>query len=277
MSKIVIFVTTAAVFLSACGRSTPDTKALPTGQAAAVQKCQYALVRSGVFDWQEGRIEVSDYTVSDTPDQSWVNASFTLQDSKNRLTETEVKSVLKRLVDRIIDSCRSNPIQKSRIFLSPAGVTAGESANWIARYDSASNPETTIHHNLLKDERKDKYLCIDKVEPGRSLDVDPKLPPVRQRKIIGTWAQSTFNLTLSLEQVGAKVYSVRRNAYCKSGDRGEMLKTGPGKRYSVIGSGTGNYYEVLPSGDLGVFDRDGRVDTLPIHFALHSASTGNKE
>ncbi len=272
MNKIVMLVASAAIILTACGRTTNDTKVAAAGPIVnAAPTCKVALSGTEVLDLSEAKISLSDYTASDTADQSWVNASFTLQDPKVRLTEAEVTSVIKQLSDRIADSCRNNPVQKSRIFLYPAGVTVGESANWIARYDSESKPATTIHHNRLKDVRKDKYACVDKVEPGAGSDSDPKLPPVRERKILGTWAHAIFNLTMSLEQVGTKVYRVRRSAYCNSGDRGELLKTGTGQRYSVIGSSAGDYYQILPSGDLGVYDREGRVDTLPVHFALHPA------
>ena len=218
-----------------------------------------------------GAATVSDYTSRDTPDESWVSAAFTLQDAGLRLSESQVTSALEHLAGKLGDVCRSYALKKTRIFLYPAGVTAGESANWIARLEDADGRKIDLNRRLLKDERGDRYACLDEKEPGIGSDHGTKLPPVRQREIIGTWVPSSFDLTLSLERVNGRVYKVYRSAYCASGDRGELLQTRSNGRYAVVGSANGDYYQVTASGDLGVFDRVGSIDTLPKHFALHPA------
>ncbi|QNA89689.1 hypothetical protein G4G28_16620 [Massilia sp. Dwa41.01b] len=218
-----------------------------------------------------GGVTVSEYLSRDTADQSWVNASFTLQDPALRPTESQVTAALEHLAGRIGETCRSYRMTRSKLFLYPAGVTAGESGNWIARMEEDGERKIDLNRRLLKDERGDRYACVDAKEPGIGSTDGTKLPPVRQREIIGTWVTFGFNLTTSLERVGGKVYKVDRSAYCASGDRGELLRARSNGRYAVIGSAHGDYYQVTASGDLGVFDRAGSIDTLPKHFALYPA------
>jgi hypothetical protein len=243
-----------------------------SGQSDASAACA-APVNVGMrFELEvAGVVTVSDYTARDMPGQAWVNASFTLSDGGIRLTEAQVRTTLDRLFDRVAAVCRSYPMTKTRLFLYPAGVTAGESANWIARLEDDGSRSVELHRGLLKDDRADRYACLNEKEPGIGLDMGTRLPPVRQREIIGTWVGSEFNLTMSLERVKGKVYRVYRSAYCASGDRGELLQTRPGGRYAVIDSRSGDYYQLTPSGDLGVFDRAGSIDVMPKHFALYPA------
>jgi hypothetical protein len=241
-----------------------------TVQSGTAPACGEFLHPMLTFDLQGvGPVTVSDYTASDMPNEAWVSASFTLQDTNVRLTEAQVKAALDRLFEQIGAICRSYPLKKTRIFLYPAGVTAGESANWIARLDDAGSRHVDLNRALLKDERTDRYTCLDAKAPGIGLEGGTKLPPVRQRQIIGTWVGMDSNVTISLERVKGSVYRVYRDAYCASGDQGELLQTRSGGRYAVIDSRNGDYYQVAPSGDLGVFDRDGRVDVMPKHFALY--------
>jgi hypothetical protein len=125
---------------------------------------------------------------------------------------------------------------------------------------------------MLKDDRADRYACINEKEPGISLDDGTKLPPVRQRDILGTWVDMNPNITMSLERVKGKVYRVYRSAYCASGERGELLKTLTGGRFAVINSRNGDYYQMIANGDLGVFDREGRIDVMLKHAALYPIS-----
>lgn len=242
------------------------------GQSATDQACADALHLQQTLDIPEaGSATVSDYTARDTPGEAWVNASFTLRDGDLRLSEAQVRSVLDHLNGRIAAACRSYPLKKTRIFLYPAGVTAGESANWIARFDDDGQRNIDINRGLLKDERSDRYACVDEAEPGIGDDSGTRLPPERQREIIGTWVDMNPRITMSLERVKGKVYRVYRSAYCESGKRGELLTMHPNGRYAVIGSAAGDYYEVTPSGDLGVFDRTGKIDVMPRHPGLYPA------
>lgn len=197
-----------------------------------------------------------------------MSASFTLSDNHLRLTEEQATGALEHLAGRLGRFCRSYPLKKTRIFLYPAGVTAGESANWIGGLEDSGSRKIDFHSNLLKDERGDRYACLAGKEHGIGPNHGTKLPSVRQREVIGTWAKTDFNLTMSLERVKGKVYKVYRSPYCSSGDRGQLLQTRSQGRYAVIGSANGDYYQVTGSGDLGVFDHAGSVDALPEHVAL---------
>jgi hypothetical protein len=268
-----------ATLLAGCGQSDETKSQAPVSVmppvatvagATSVPKCAPHLAKTDVLDITDAKVEVTDYTSSDTSSQSWVSASLNVLDVKLKLTDAQARSALQRLQDRLASSCQENKLQRTRIFLYPAGVVAGASANWLGRLETDGETSTiTLHETLLKDDRPDQYACLDKVEPGISLGLGTKLPPVRQRKIIGTWADPMMNLTLSIEKVGKKVYRVRRSAYCSSGDRGELLRAGSSKLFGVIGSTAGDMYEIDESGDLGIFDRDGKIDTLPAHFGLH--------
>lgn len=252
--------------------SSSDADGNASMQTGVLPACSEPLRLMSEVDLQDvGRVTVSDYTESDTPSTAWVSAAFTLQDANIRLTQAEVTAALDQLIERIAASCRLNAVKKTRVFLYPAGVTAGESANWIARLDDGVTRNIDLNQALLKDERRDRYACVDTKEPGRSLDYGTRLPPVRQREIIGTWVGMNTNITMSLERVKGKVYRVYRSAYCASSDRGELLQTRPGGQYAVVDSRNGDYYQVMPSGDLGVFDRAGSIDVMPKHFALHPA------
>jgi hypothetical protein len=254
--------------------SVSDAAAAAASQAGAAPICADALHPQLTVDVPDaGAMTVSDYTARDTVGEGWVNASFTLQDTGVRLSEAQVRSALDHLSGRIAAICRSYPLKKTRIFLYPAGVTAGESANWIARFEDFGSRNIDFNRALLKDERVDRYTCLDEKEPGIGGNDGTKLPPVRQREIIGTWVGMNPRITMSLERVKGKVYRVYRSAYCASGERGELLQTGSKGRYIVIDSRAGDYYQVTPIGDLGVFDRTGSIDVMPQHFALHPATT----
>jgi hypothetical protein len=100
--------------------------------------------------------------------------------------------------------------------------------------------------------------CRAGKEPGLSYHGDRvKLPPLAQRRILGTWLHTDNHLAVSLEAVGNAVYEVLRSQYCRSGSYGRRLNASPGGMYPL---GRGEYYRIEPNGDLGVYDGDGRFD-----------------
>jgi len=252
--------------------STADRNGFSNAQAQASQGCTTPLRLDDVVDLGDsGQARLSLHQAGGTPGAEWENASFTLQDARIRLTEAQVNEALDKLVGRIGAVCRAVPASKTRVFLYPAGVTAGESANWIAKTDLNGARSVELNRRMLKDERADRYACINGDEPGISLDNGTKLPPVRQREILGTWVDMNPSITMSLERVKGKVYRVYRSAYCASGEQGDLLKTLAGGRYAVIDNRNGDYYKIKVNGDLGVFDRDGPIDVMLGHSALHPA------
>ena len=95
------------------------------------------------------------------------------------------------------------------------------------------------------------------------------LPPVEKRKIIGTWYSKTLKGTRSFEQVDGKHYEVLRGKGNTGGDDGlEIVKIGKNKFKKKSVSSSGDYYVINADGSLGIFDRDGLVDTLPKNNGL---------
>jgi hypothetical protein len=114
------------------------------------------------------------------------------------------------------------------------------------------------------------HACVTGKAPGKSFkgsNVD--LPSVDKRKILGTW-QHYSGLTFSLEEVSGSFYGVLRDQYCGSGADGAALRRAPNGRFYIKESRSGDYYMVLPNGSLGVFDKEGAIDTYPPHQGLYA-------
>ena len=232
--------------------------------------CTDPLDSQSTFDLPgAGTVAVTLYETGEADGQAWASASITLQDAAIRLTEPEVNGALDYLGDRMARTCGAMPFKRIRIFLYPSGVKAGESANWIARFEQGAGRSVDLNRGMLKDDQGDRYACLDEKEPGKPSASGVKLPPERQRETIGTWVGIHAGITMSLERVQGKVYRVYRSAYCGSGDRGELLRTRSDASYGVADSEAGDYYQVTLSGDLGVFDRDGKIDVMLRHSSLY--------
>lgn len=96
-----------------------------------------------------------------------------------------------------------------------------------------------------------------------------RLPPVGQRKIIGTWLNRAFRVTRSFEQVGSQYFEVVRGSDGSGGDTGKViLKTGNNKFKKKDSGRNGDYFVIEKDGSLGVYDKDGHIDTLPKHAVL---------
>lgn len=110
--------------------------------------------------------------------------------------------------------------------------------------------------------------CRPGKAPGLSYNGDRvKLPPVTQRKILGTWLQTDNHLAVSLEVVRKAVYEVVRSEYCTSGSHGRRLGVGPRGVYMLD---RGEFYRIEPNGDLGVYDGDGRFDVYKPRNKLYA-------
>jgi len=256
-----------ALALGACGNKENPAQTTRTATADQAPACQHLLARGDAFKLPFGEVEVAAYEEGSLG-SPWITASFVLKDFELRLTEAEVRDALATTLERIEKSCRQESAERARLFLYPAGAIAGQSSAWIARLEKDKGTDVDMRRHFLKDSRGDRYACLAEKEPGRSLDMGTRLPPVRQREIVGTWAKPEFGLTMSIERVGKKVYRVYRSAHCASGDRGERLRENADHFY-VVDSSHGDYYQVQPSGELVIFDQEGRIDMMPVHFALH--------
>ena len=260
-----------ALVLGACGsKENPSALTAHTAAADKAPACQHSLARGDAFKLPFGEVEVAVYEEGSLG-SPWTTASFILKDHELRLTEAEARDALAMTLERIEKTCRHEPVERARLFLYPAGAIAGQSSAWIARLEKNKGTDVDIRWHFLKDSRNDRYACLTEMEPGRSLDIGTRLPPVQQREIVGTWAKPEFGLTMSIERVGKKAYRVYRSSHCASGDRGDRLRENAGHFY-VVGSNHGDYYQVQPSGELVIFDKEGRIDVMPKHFALHPTS-----
>lgn len=104
---------------------------------------------------------------------------------------------------------------------------------------------------------------------------DVSLPPLSERKVLGTWKVASVVLavecTRSFEQVAAKFYDVLRCSDGSGGNDGVLLtRAGASKFLSTANAG--DYYVILQSGDLSVRDRQGEVDVLPKHAGLQNTA-----
>lgn len=99
-------------------------------------------------------------------------------------------------------------------------------------------------------------------------DVD--LPPIEQRKIIGTWLTKSppDTCTRSFEEVRTKVYEVIRCIDGSGGKTGRLVTAASTKKFLSRTSRTGDYYLIQPNGHLSVRDRDGEIGLEPKHASL---------
>lgn len=99
-------------------------------------------------------------------------------------------------------------------------------------------------------------------------DVD--LPPLEQRKIIGTWLTTSISgsCTRSFESVTGKVYDVLRCSDGGGGNSGRLLTQASPTRFLSRTSSTGDYYVILKNGDLSRRDKQGEIDVEPKHATL---------
>lgn len=105
---------------------------------------------------------------------------------------------------------------------------------------------------------------------------DVRLPPLSERKVLGTWRTASVVLstecTRSFEQVAAKFYDVLRCSDGSGGNDGQLL-TRAGANKFLSTANAGDYYVILKNGDLSIRDRQGEVDVLPKHAGLQITAT----
>ncbi len=105
----------------------------------------------------------------------------------------------------------------------------------------------------------------DKKQYRAPNDVD--LPPLQQRKVIGTWITSSVSgtCTRSFEGVKRRVFQVIRCDDGSGGKTGQLLTQVSSTKFLPQANAHGDHYVILPSGDLSVRDRDGEIDVEPKH------------
>lgn len=103
----------------------------------------------------------------------------------------------------------------------------------------------------------------------RSSD-DVDLPPLGQRKVIGTWLKSSVSgsCTRSFESVNRKVYKVVRCSDGSGGKTGQEISQVSTNKFLSRTSSTGDHYVILANGNLSIRDKDGEIDEEPKHAGL---------
>ena len=97
------------------------------------------------------------------------------------------------------------------------------------------------------------------------------LPPTEQRVIVGTWLEwiGSTTCTKRIEKVKTKLYMVLRCADGSGGKTGnELVKVSATKFRPKAASRYGDYYVIFAGGELGVYDTQGPIATLPKHPRL---------
>lgn len=99
---------------------------------------------------------------------------------------------------------------------------------------------------------------------------DVNLPPMEQRKIIGTWLTMSISgsCTRSFEEVNGKVYDVVRCSDGSGGKTGQAITQVSARKFLSPRSSTGDHFVILKNGDLELRDKRGLVDIEPRYAGL---------
>jgi hypothetical protein len=90
-----------------------------------------------------------------------------------------------------------------------------------------------------------------------------RLPEMAKRKVIGSWLR-VAGQTTSIEQVANRYFMVSRTRFCDTGNQGWPLTKSGGQYLDA----NGDRYRIMHSGQLGVFDSQGPVDTYKMNAGV---------
>lgn len=204
----------------------------------------------------------------DNPMQSTLSQKYAFIGTNGAPAEAEARAALSQLYSNALGMCRRAPLKGVQIFLYTSPTTSIGSA-WVGRIAMENaRLAVNVHANMVRSTESGQTTCDSAKEPGKSLHLYPKLPPLDKRKVLGTWVDDRA-LTVSLEETRGTVYKVYRSKYCSSGAEGIPLRRAQGGRFYVRDSSAGDYYKILPGGELGVYDNDGQIDARPVHKGLY--------
>lgn len=216
------------------------------------------------------KIKVVEQTSVDNAAQSTLRQKLLVLDAQG-LSGDDARAILSAMFDRARTACRRYPLNGVIIFMY-GSEDAIVGTNWIARLDTRGSmtPVIDLQEALLRG-AKTASVCEGPNLPkptGKSYrssdEVD--LPPLRQRKILGTWYGGKViggTCSRSFEEVNGKVYEVLRCSDCSGGKTGTPIKRGTGGIFTKWDRRNGEYFKILPNGNLASYDRDGHIDTDP--------------
>jgi hypothetical protein len=205
-------------------------------------------------------VKLAEQTIVDNPAQSTLRQKVVVQ--AHTLTEAQLHELLAQLFERARQTCRKYALEGVSIFVYRASDDVS-GASWLARLDTTQMiPKVDVRRELIaRKEPKSGTTCVQGKALGKSINWPNEvvLPPLNERKVIGTW-EVWPEVTMSIEEVRGNTYSVLRSKYCESGSKGTPL-TRQGRRYMESGNSNGKYYVILPSGELAAHDRQGYIES----------------
>lgn len=241
--------------------------------ASEALACDTALSVESQISIANRKLMLIEQTIIDNRGQSTLNQKF-LVTNPNDLNEPEVKSILTKLFERAKNTCRKNSLQGTILFLYTNREVV-HVAGWVGRLDTEgmktvitvdkNRLPSTASHTAEVDSSCEKTGSTSK-KKSFSLGTEVSLPPVKNRKIVGTWDYGG-SCTMSFEEVKGKLYRVLRCADCSGGSTGDPM-TRSGSRFRLTSDERGEYYTLTPDGNLSVSDSMGVADIFLKHSGL---------
>lgn len=216
------------------------------------------------------KLTVVEQTIVDNVTQSSLRQTLLIDDGQI-VTQENARALLTEIFSRAKSGCRRYPLTGALIFLYGSRDTV-VGTNWLARLDTRSDMTPSIDlQPALFAGSSGTSRCEGPNAPQpkgkeyRSGD-EVTLPPVSQRKILGTWmnrnvGEETCNR--SFEEVKGRVFEVARCSGCGGGKLGTPLIKAGANMFTRVNPRNGEYFKILPNGNLGSFDREGLIDNYP--------------
>lgn len=236
--------------------------------ASASAGCQQPDRIGNIIDLRDGRkISIVEQSMVDNVAQSNLRQKLLLLEGGQSLTPENARVILIEIFDRAKAACRRYPLSNVIMFLY-GSKDAIDGTNWIARLNTRNGMTPSIDVNpVLLSKAASSSACDNPNTPKpKGIDIqfpdEVILPPLKQRKVLGTWALHG-TCSRSFEEVKGRIYEVIRCAECSGGDTGTPLVKKSGNTYTRPDRRNGEYFKILPNGNIGVYDRDGLIDTDP--------------
>lgn len=236
--------------------------------ASASAGCQQPDRIGNIIDLRDGRkLSIVEQAMVDNVVQSNLRQKLLLLEGDQPLTQENVRVILMEIFDRAKASCRRYPLSSVIMFLY-GSKDAIDGTNWIARLNTRNGMTPSIDVNPVLLSRAASSSACDNpnTQKPKGIDIqfsdDVILPPLRQRKVLGTWALHG-TCSRSFEEVKGRIYEVIRCAECTGGDTGTPLVKKSGNTFTRLDRRNGEYFKILPNGNLAVYDREGLIDTDP--------------
>lgn len=224
------------------------------------------------------KLTVVEQTIVDNVAQSSLRQILLIDDGQI-VTQENARVLLTEMFSRAKTGCRRYPLAGALMFLYGSKDTV-VGTNWLARLDTRSDMTPSIDlQPALFAGSSSTSMCEGPNAPRpkgkeyRSGD-EVTLPPVSQRKVLGTWMKTTLTgvtCNRSFEDVKGRVYEVSRCSDCSGGKLGTPLIKAGANTFTRVDRRHGEYFKILPNGNLGSFDRQGLIDNYPRFSGLWPA------